>query len=220
MSPFRFLQVNLSSLFLLPTCFGPGLALPLAWEMLLGPWVSGVWWGDGSVPLGPLNGRDIRTSKVTSDYKWCFYCPKNINNINSNQSNDEEHNLRIKNQKQEQWQEKFRERRAFWRLPSTRRSLGADPSFRGTRGGLCFSSPHSPRGAESRRCHYWCPVVCGRLWDLGKKLRERRAIRGFSAGTWIFLAFLQVLPVLVLLFLLLVLFFVRLLFGFSFDLRG
>lgn len=35
--------VNLSSLFLLPTCFGPGLALPLAWEMLLGPWVSGVW---------------------------------------------------------------------------------------------------------------------------------------------------------------------------------
>ena len=64
------------------------------------------------MPLGPLNGRDIRTSKVTSD---AFIARKIIiNNINSNKSNDEEHNLRIKNQKQEQWQEKFRERKAFW----------------------------------------------------------------------------------------------------------
>ena len=183
MSPFRFLQVNLSSLFLLPTRFGPGLALPLAWEMLLGPWVSGVWWGDGSVPLGPLNGRDIRTSKVTSD---AFIARKISTTSTATRAMTKNTTYTLKNQKQEHWQEKIRERRAFWWLPSTRRSLGADPSFRGTRGGLCFSSPHSPRGAESRRCHYWCPVVCGRLWDLGKRLRKRRAMRGFSAGTWIF----------------------------------
>ena len=139
--------------------------------MLLGPWwVSGVWRNDGPVPLGPLNGRDISASKVTNVTR--LLPEKNINNnIINNKSNDSEQNLRIKNQKQEQWQERSEAEEHFGDFPP-RVVPSADPSFHGTRGGLCFSSPHSPRGAEPGRCHSWCPVVCGRLWDLGKDMER------------------------------------------------